>query len=196
MPLIFITGPVRSGKSRFAQSLATESGLQVDYLATSERDPSDLEWSDRIDRHRADRPKHWRTVETAPLSPAHMHGLFGEAEANRCLLFDAVGTWLGSAIGAERHEIARAYPTVQNRLEERSSALVLAMLASPALVVVVCEQVGWDVVPVEPSARLFRDAIGRIGQQLAQRARDAYLVVGGYAIDLHAVGRPIASALD
>ena len=44
------------------------------------------------------------------------------------------------------------------------------MLASPAHVIAVSEQIGWDVVPVAASARLFRDAMGRMVQRLAKHA--------------------------
>ena len=62
------------------------------------------------------------------------------------------------------------------------------MLASRAHVIVVTEEVGWDIVPVAASARLFRDVLGRMKQWLAGEARDAYLVVCGFALDLHALG--------
>ena len=65
------------------------------------------------------------------------------------------------------------------------------MLASPADVIAVSEQIGWDVVPVAASARLFRDTMGRMAQRLARRADRVYLVVAGYALDLRAQGVPI-----
>ena len=56
----------------------------------------------------------------------------------------------------------------------------------------VSEQIGWDAVPVAASARLFRDALGRMTQRLAKRADRLYLVVAGYAMDLRSLGIPIA----
>ena len=47
--LIFITGGVRSGKSTFAEKLATEEDIPTVYLATLE--PLDLEMKDRIKQH-------------------------------------------------------------------------------------------------------------------------------------------------
>jgi adenosylcobinamide kinase/adenosylcobinamide-phosphate guanylyltransferase len=60
----------------------------------------------------------------------------------------------------------------------------------------VSEQFGWDVVPVAASARLFRDAMGRMAQRLAKLADRVYLVVAGYALDLRALGEPIALSND
>ena len=70
------------------------------------------------------------------------------------------------------------------------------MLASPAYVIAVSEQIGWDVVPIAVSARLFRDAMGRMVQRLARRAERVYLVVAGYALDLRAMGEPIDRETD
>jgi adenosylcobinamide kinase/adenosylcobinamide-phosphate guanylyltransferase len=65
------------------------------------------------------------------------------------------------------------------------------MLASRPSVIAVSEQFGWDVVPVAASARLFRDAMGRMVQRLAKQADNVYLVVAGYALDLRRLGQPI-----
>ena len=55
-----VLGGARSGKSRYAQHLAEQAGRVV-FVATATR--SDEEMSAKIDRHRADRPKEWLTVE-------------------------------------------------------------------------------------------------------------------------------------
>ena len=56
-----VLGGVRSGKSRYAQTLA-ERSTRVTLIATAER-RDDAELNAKIDRHRVDRPAHWRTVE-------------------------------------------------------------------------------------------------------------------------------------
>jgi adenosylcobinamide kinase / adenosylcobinamide-phosphate guanylyltransferase len=56
--------------------------------------------------------------------------------------------------------------------------------------VIVAEEVGWGVVPPSPLGRIFRDELGRTTAALARSAEQAYLVVAGSAVDLHAVGRP------
>jgi adenosyl cobinamide kinase/adenosyl cobinamide phosphate guanylyltransferase len=44
---------------------------------------------------------------------------------------------------------------------------------------------------VAASARLFRDAMGRMVQRLAKHAERVYLVVAGYALDLRAQSESI-----
>ena len=59
--LCFILGAVRSGKSGFALSVADRTGGQALFVATAEA--LDEEMRERIERHRRERPEHWRTVE-------------------------------------------------------------------------------------------------------------------------------------
>ncbi len=60
--LQLILGGARSGKSRLAEKkLATDSQLQVTYIATSQ--PLDGEMNERVAHHRARRPAEWALIE-------------------------------------------------------------------------------------------------------------------------------------
>jgi adenosylcobinamide kinase / adenosylcobinamide-phosphate guanylyltransferase len=191
MAVIFITGPASSGKSAFGVRLARESGCDVTYIATAAGAPEDIEWRARLVRHVRDRPASWRTVETAAMSREAQIALFRNAEAGTCLLVDALGTWLAARI-AERIDLLEIdYSVLESQLDGEAAEFVDAMLQSRAYVIAVSEQIGWDVVQVAASARLFRDAMGRMVQRLALRAERAYLVIAGYALDLRAAGEPI-----
>ena len=61
-------GDARSGKSQEAERLVLAEP-EVTYVATSYVDHDDPEWRDRVDRHRRQRPAHWRTLETVDLTP-------------------------------------------------------------------------------------------------------------------------------
>src|SRR5579859_1495295 len=56
-----VLGGVRSGKSRYALQLA-ERAQRVTFLATAEL-REDEEMQRKIERHRAERPQHWKTIE-------------------------------------------------------------------------------------------------------------------------------------
>jgi adenosylcobinamide kinase / adenosylcobinamide-phosphate guanylyltransferase len=191
MAVVFITGPVRSGKSAFGVRLARESGCDVTYIATAAGAPEDVEWRARLVRHVRDRPATWRTVETAGMGHAAQLALFREAPPSACLLVDALGTWLAARIAMRIDLLEIDYTVLESQLDDEAAQFVDAMLESPAHVIAVSEQIGWDVVPVAASARLFRDAMGRMAQRLAKRADRVYLVVAGYALDLRAEGVPI-----
>jgi adenosylcobinamide kinase/adenosylcobinamide-phosphate guanylyltransferase len=196
MAVVFITGPVRSGKSAFGVRLARESGRDVTYVATAAGAPEDVEWRARMTRHVRDRPAVWRTVETAAMTLAAQLALFREAPPSACLVVDALGTWLAERIAARIDLLEIDYTVAESQLDDEAARFVDAMLGSPAYVVAVSEQIGWDVVPVAASARLFRDAMGRMVQRLAKRADRVYLVVAGYALDLRAGGVPIDGDAD
>ncbi|HEY6326768.1 MAG TPA: bifunctional adenosylcobinamide kinase/adenosylcobinamide-phosphate guanylyltransferase [Candidatus Cybelea sp.] len=191
MAVTFITGPVSSGKSAFGVRLAATSGREVTYIATAAGEPEDAEWRARMTRHVLERPAAWRTVETAGMSHEAQLALFREALPDACLLVDALGTWLAARIAARIDLLEIDYSVFASQLDEEAAQFVDALLASRAYVVVVSEQIGWDVVPATASARLFRDAMGRMLQRLAKHAERVYLVVAGYALDLRAAGEPI-----
>src|SRR5579862_4824957 len=191
MAVVFITGPVCSGKSAFGVRLARESGCAVTYVATAASALEDVEWRARLVRHVRDRPAQWPTIETARMTDGAQLDLFRNAAAGTCLVVDALGTWLAAKIAARIDLLEVDYSVLEAQLDEEAAAFVDAMLDSPAYVVAVSEQIGWDVVPVAAAARLFRDAMGRMAQRLAKRADKVYLVVAGYALDLRAVGEPI-----
>lgn len=194
MSVVFVTGPVRSGKSAFGARLARESGCAVTYIATAAGAPEDVEWRARLTRHVRHRPASWRTVETAAMTDEAQLALFHEADPASCLLVDALGTWLAARIAARIDLLEIDYTVLESQLDEEAGAFVDAMLASPAYVIAVSEQIGWDVVPLAASARLFRDTMGRMAQRLAKRAERVYLVIAGYAVDLRVAGVTIGDA--
>lgn len=191
MAVIFVTGPVRSGKSAFAVDQARRCGLDVTYVATADAGFEDAEWRVRLTRHLRDRPAEWKTVETAMMPHEAQLALLREAPESSCLVVDALGTWMASRIGLRIELLEIDYAVMETQIDREAAEFVDAMLASRARIIVVSEQIGWDVVPTAPSARLFRDAMGRMAQRLAKDCEAAYLVVAGYAIDLRATGKPI-----
>ena len=59
--LIFITGGIKSGKSIFAEKLASEQKKDVYYIATAI--VTDDEMQERVKKHRIRRPSTWTTIE-------------------------------------------------------------------------------------------------------------------------------------
>src|SRR5436305_912044 len=58
--ITLVVGGVRSGKSRYAQELAMAQD-KVAFIATAK--PCDDEMRAKIERHKADRPAGWTTIE-------------------------------------------------------------------------------------------------------------------------------------
>lgn len=188
MPVTLVTGPVRSGKSRYVLQIAARAQGRVRYVATAIRDDSDGEWVARLRRHMQDRPADWESIEAAEIGHAALLEIFTDAKDGECVVVDALGTWIAARIATHLDAFERDFTAFENRMDAEAAEIADAMLASPAHVIVVTEEVGWDIVPVAASARLFRDVLGRMKQRLAAGARNVYLVVCGYALDLGVLG--------
>jgi adenosylcobinamide kinase/adenosylcobinamide-phosphate guanylyltransferase len=181
MLLAFVTGPVRSGKSRFAERIALSTGFSVTYVATARPDDDDPEWRERVEQHAARRPVSWRVVETARFGAPSLEALLSLAGEHETLIVDSLGTWLADRMSAR----------LQGRGQAEGDALLAAIAATHARVIVVGEEVGWGIVPEFPSGRVFRDVAGRLQARLATQAERSYLVVSGFALDLRTQGRPV-----
>jgi adenosylcobinamide kinase/adenosylcobinamide-phosphate guanylyltransferase len=151
---IFVLGGARSGKSRHAQNWADEQAtahdLQRIYIATAQA--FDDEMAERIALHRQDRSCEWATVE----APLDLPSALAEyARPGRVLLIDCLTLWLSNLVLAERP------------VEPEADALLAALEASAAPVAIVSNEVGLGIVPDNALARRFRDAQGRLNQQVA-----------------------------
>lgn len=162
-----VLGGARSGKSGYAEQLASDAGRPVRYLATSVPDPADTDFAERIAVHRARRPADWTVVESA--DPATVL-----ADAAPVTLIDDIGTWLTARIDArDAWELPRG--TVAPELD----ALVRAVADYRERLIIVSPEVGMGVIPSHRSGRLFRDEIGGLNQQLARVCDEVFLVVAG-----------------
>jgi histidinol-phosphate/aromatic aminotransferase/cobyric acid decarboxylase-like protein/adenosyl cobinamide kinase/adenosyl cobinamide phosphate guanylyltransferase len=161
--LALVLGGVRSGKSARGQELAVASGLPVRYVATA--DPADASMAQRIAAHAARRPRSWRTVEAG----VELGSALADAE-RECVLLDGLGVWIARA-GAEA-----------------AAAGVEQLLATAARgrVIVVAEEAGLGLLPREPLARAWLDALGAALQRLAAAAERVELVVAGRPLALPA----------
>lgn len=164
-----ILGGARSGKSALAERLATQSGCDVIYIATSQ--PGDDEMATRIAHHRARRPAHWGCVEE-PLALADTLRL--HARDDRILLVDCLTLWLSNLLG-------EADPA---RFIAERDALLATLPTLPGKVLLVSNEVGLGVVPMGELARRFVDEAGRLHQALAAQCDRVLFVAAGLPLTL------------
>lgn len=163
-----VLGGARSGKSGYAQSLC--GGRELVVVVATARDDGDLEWRERIQRHRRDRPAGWQTLEEPLALPEAIVSLAPGAVA----LVDCVTLWLANLVWEAR---ARQRAEREERVLARVEALVAASVGRE--VVLVSNEVGAGIVPENAAAREFRDLQGRANQRLAAAADRVVLVTAG-----------------
>jgi adenosylcobinamide kinase / adenosylcobinamide-phosphate guanylyltransferase len=166
--ITLVLGGARSGKSSFAQSLAMGAS-SVGYLATAQ--PLDDEMRLKIQRHRQDRPSHWRTIE----EPVALDRALSESNGLELLLVDCLTLYSSNLL-----------MTVENVADRQAHVdrFCHALEAVDMSVILVSNEVGSGVVPPYPMGREYRDFLGELNQRIAAIADNVILMVAGLPLPL------------
>ena len=174
--LIAFTGGARSGKSTAALRAATSAGAPVTFIATAEA--GDDEMAARIERHRADRPAAWTTIE----APIQLALAVEQVDTEATIVIDCLSMWvsnrmLAGGAAAEAEDCARSLVAEAGELGER-------LRERSGTAVVVTNEVGSGIVPATSLGRAYRDVLGSANQAIFASADRAYLVVAGRLLEL------------
>ncbi|MEM9039934.1 MAG: bifunctional adenosylcobinamide kinase/adenosylcobinamide-phosphate guanylyltransferase [Actinomycetota bacterium] len=190
MALTLLVGGARSGKS----SLAVELGRRFDaghdrphpetepppatladlvggvvYIATATSGDDDM--SERIERHRAERPDHWWTVEeTHDLGTA-----LGSVPSSCMAIIDCLTMWTTNRMLDDEPD---------SSIEIAARAIAAQAASRPGPTVVISNEVGLGIHPATEMGRHFRDLHGRVNQLWAAAAQTTLLLVAGRAMPL------------
>jgi adenosylcobinamide kinase/adenosylcobinamide-phosphate guanylyltransferase len=168
--LTVLIGGARSGKSALAVSRAG-SAQEVVFVATAEA--KDAEMADRIERHRSDRPERWSTVE----EPLALREAIANAPQDASLVVDCLSLWVSNLLEAG---------WTDDEIEAEATEAARAAVGRPGPTVVVSNEVGLGVVPETPLGRRYRDLLGRVNAIFVEAAAEAFFVVAGRTLPLHA----------
>jgi adenosylcobinamide kinase/adenosylcobinamide-phosphate guanylyltransferase len=174
--ITLVIGGARSGKSSYAEALATSIDGKRVYMATAE--PFDDEMRLRIARHQKAREGLFsRTVEE-PLDLASALAKVG-TEAN-VVLIDCMTVWVGNLL--HHFGLLDSYAHIDT---------FLAALENPRTrIIIVTNEVGQGIVPGDPMSRHFRDHAGWLNQSLAKIADTVVWMVAGIPVTIKGeVGR-------
>ena len=166
-----VLGGVRSGKSRYAQQIA-ERAERVTFLATAER-RDDAEMDAKIERHRADRPKNWTTIEE-PLQLARTIQQAGKG--SEVILIDCLTLFASNLL--------ELYGDDAKELRSQIDELCSALRSAPCSIILVSNEVGSGVVPAYELGRKFRDLVGEINQRVASVSDTVLLMIAGLPLSL------------
>jgi adenosylcobinamide kinase/adenosylcobinamide-phosphate guanylyltransferase len=172
---MLLLGGARSGKSTFAEQLASSHGGRIAYLATAQA--YDDEMRERIVHHQADRPQEWRTVE-CPLDPAAaIRAHAGEAD---CFLLDCLTLLVSNLLLTDRM-------TDEEIIRSATDDLLTASQETRTDLIIVSNEVGLGLVPEYPLGRRYRDVLGKVNQRLAAQSTHVYFLIAGIPIDLRSI---------
>jgi adenosylcobinamide kinase/adenosylcobinamide-phosphate guanylyltransferase len=188
-PIVLVLGGTRSGKSSHALGrITTLAGTRrVAYLATAIIDKGmDPELDDRVARHRSLRPASWHTIEVGlDLPRAVASGGADDAP----ILLDGLTLWLSALVDHRARGSAPGDAVlrgIDGLLDGPIAAGMAALDRHHGPIVVVSDEIGLGMVPMDPDARTFRDLQGIVHQRLAALADEVVLVVAGLPITLKA----------
>ncbi len=162
-----VLGGARSGKSRYAERLATAMPRPWLYIATAEA--LDDEMRARIADHRQRRGEGWETLEV-PLDLAEAVARAGGRYG--VILIDCLTLWLSNLLLAGHDPVA-----------ERGK-LIQALKEAESPVIAVSNEVGLGIVPENALARRFRDEQGRLNMEVAAVADRVVLMAAGLPLKL------------
>jgi adenosylcobinamide kinase / adenosylcobinamide-phosphate guanylyltransferase len=168
--MTLVLGGVRSGKSRYALGLAA-SAERVTFLATAEL-REDKEMQRKIERHRAERPEHWTTIE----EPLELAAAIRSVSDCELLLVDCLTLFAGKLIDVYAEDPAA--------IARNLDALWAALTSSLFSIVLVSNEVGSGIVPAFEMGRRYRDLLGEINQRVSAMADRVVLMVAGLPLVL------------
>lgn len=167
--ITFITGGVRSGKSRYAQEYAkglTDAPL---YVATARRWKDDASFEARIQRHQAERGPEWRAYE----EEKYVNTLPLEGET---VVIDCVTLWLTNFFLDHNENAEAALAEFQQQVDH--------LVSLPAQVIIISNEIGMGLHADTAMGRKFTDLQGWANQYIAARATRAFFMVSGIPLAL------------
>lgn len=168
--LTVVLGGARSGKTSLAESMGRRASGPVAYIATSPRIAGDDDLDSRIERHRADRPTTWETIE----EQLDLAGAINRA-GDGFVIIDCLTTWVNNLMYHDHTEIDVLAAT-------DAALMALAERANPT--VAISNEVGLGIVPDNLLARSYRDTLGRVNQRWVAASDHALFMVAGKAFPL------------
>jgi adenosylcobinamide kinase / adenosylcobinamide-phosphate guanylyltransferase len=173
--VVLLLGGARSGKSHFATQEA-QNYSSVLFVATAEAGDEDMRT--RIEKHKQDRPAHWRTLEATGRLGVRISAAY---QGEDLVIIDCITLLINNILctvpEAQYETIDEA--VLNQQVVGEIEGLTRCIEKTAASFIIVSNEVGLGVVPAFRSGRLYRDLLGRANQMLAQSATEVYLLVAG-----------------
>lgn len=167
--ITFVLGGARSGKSRFAVSLAKKRSKngKVAFVATCLA--GDKEMERRIALHKKARPAEWKTFEKPKDISSLLTKIGSDSEV---IIIDCLTLHICDFM-------MRGFK--EELIEHNISRMLKALAKIKAKTIIISNEVGLGIVPNSKMGRKFRDIAGRANQTVTAEADEVYFLVSGLA---------------
>ncbi len=184
--IYFLIGGARSGKSRYAEELASSLSDRVAYFATAKI--IDVEMEKRVAYHKKRRPKNWKTYEVNSdfIEIEDIENIFVSIlkDGIDTVIIDCITNLLFRIINTGKIE---SLEVISNKIEKSLEVkvniyfnLFLKVIRKSSLdIIIVSNEVGMGVVPYYPLGRIFRDLMGVVNKMVAAESDEVYFFVAG-----------------
>jgi len=173
--IILITGGIRSGKSRYALSLAQKMNGQKIFIATGQA--FDESMSIRIKKHQQERGDEFTVIE----EPVYLAKAMSAVPQSDVILIDCLTLWVNNLLYYFKEDAEK----IRQQFD-----LFLDVLANPQRqIVIVTNEVGLGVTPENELTRTFIDELGFINQRAAQLSDEVIMMVAGLPQFIKGVNR-------
>lgn len=166
---IFILGGIKSGKSKFAVSLAKKFRGKTAFVATAKA--VDKEMEEKIKRHKNSRPKNWKVIE----ENINLISLISKLKKYQVILVDCFGFWITNLLeeGFKDREIQKEMRGLVKEIKNLNSVLIL-----------VSNDVGSSLVSENRLGRRFQNLLGYGNQMMAKFADEVFYLQTGIALKI------------
>jgi len=161
-----ILGGVKSGKSRYAENLATSISEDVTLIATAT--VLDDEMAVRVARHQEDRPASWTTLE----EPIHLGQVLRSINGANVVVIDCLTLWLTNLLMLEN----------SGALNQEIDDFEQAIKAFKYPLILVSNETNMGIVPLGDLSRQYCDQVGLLHQRLAAACDKVELIVAGLPV--------------
>jgi adenosylcobinamide kinase / adenosylcobinamide-phosphate guanylyltransferase len=169
--IVLITGGVKSGKSTYALSYGREKGRDRAFVATAM--DFDDEMHLKIMNHQKERGDIWKTFE----EPKDIAGLVTKISGVfNIVLVDCMTLWVSNLL--------TVYNMTREDIESEFSNLVTSIQQSSASIVIVTNEVGLGIIPVDRITRSYQNLLGNLNREIAKIATDVFFMVAGMPLKM------------
>jgi len=147
------------------------------FVATAEA--GDEEMRQRIEKHKETRPTTWNTLEATSNIGSRISPKIGESQV---VIVDCMALLVSNILGQYSDQANASL--IEEKVTGEINELIECIKQADATFIIVTNEIGLGLVPINRTGRLYRDLLGKANQRLAEVAEEVYLMVAGLPLQI------------